>query len=251
MSSRTIRCSSTTIYHSLFSITLVLVPHILREDGLATYPQGGWAPEQLVVLLLLGTCHHVSSGRMSSLHILREDELEDHWVFSSSSWVSATLTLQHISSGRISSLHILRENELADYLWSSPLPWCLPPHVLREDELATNPQVRMSSGTICCSFTTMMLSGKVFGLFLNSSFYYRLRFCMPSSWRTFSQYPQGGWAQHISSVRMSSGTFCCSFTTIICMPSFWRTCSQHPQGGWAQHISSVRMSVRTKLCFSL
>ena len=208
MSSRTIRCSSTTMVLD------------------TTYPQGGWAhyissgrmssrttqcsPHHLGFSATLAG-QHISSGRMSSLHILREDELEDHWVFSSSSWVSATLTLQHISSGRISSLHILRENELADYLWSSPLPWCLPPHVLREDELATNPQVRMSSGTICCSFTTMMLSGKVFGLFLNSSFYYRLRFCMPSSWRTFSQYPQGGWAQHISSVRMSVRTkFCFS-----------------------------------------
>ena len=56
-SSRTIHC---------FSITLVLVPHILREDELATYPQGGWALEQLVVLLL---------PWYLLPYILREDEL--------------------------------------------------------------------------------------------------------------------------------------------------------------------------------
>ena len=146
--------------------------HILREDELedhSVFSPLSWC------FNYHGASHHISSGRMSSLHILREDELEDHSVFSSPSWISATLTLQHMSSGRISSLHILRGYELTDYLWSSPLPWCLPPHVLREDELATNPQVRMSSGTICCSFTTTMLSGKAFGLSLNSSFYYILR----------------------------------------------------------------------------
>ena len=52
------------------------VLNILGDDVLATYPQEDRELQNmLVVLLLLGTCHHTSSGRMSSLHILREDEL--------------------------------------------------------------------------------------------------------------------------------------------------------------------------------
>ena len=103
MSSRTIRCSSTTIYHSWCSFNLVLVPHILREDGLATYPQGGWAPEQLVVLLL---------PWYLSPYILREDELVTH---PQGGWA-------------LEQLVVLL------------LPWYLSPHILRGDELVTYPQ---------------------------------------------------------------------------------------------------------------
>ena len=49
------------------------------------YPQGGWARNISsgrmssrtihCSLHYLGACHHISSGRMSSIHILREDEL--------------------------------------------------------------------------------------------------------------------------------------------------------------------------------
>ena len=73
MSSRTIRCSSTT---------MVLV---------TTYPQGGWAryissgrmSSRTIHCSLhyLGACHPISSGRMSSLHILREDELWNNSLF--------------------------------------------------------------------------------------------------------------------------------------------------------------------------
>ena len=69
------------------------VVNIFGEDELATYPQEDMELQNMLVVLLLDTCYHASSGRMSSLHILREDELEDHSVVSSSSWVSATLTL--------------------------------------------------------------------------------------------------------------------------------------------------------------
>ena len=163
MSSRTIRCSSTTMVLD------------------TTYPQGGWA-------------HYISSGRMSS----RTTQCSPHHL-----GFSATLAGQHISSGRMSSLHILREDELEDYLWSSPLPWCLPPHILREDELATYPQWGWALEQFVVLLLLWWLSGKVIGLFLNSSFYYRLRLGMPSLWRSFPQYPQGGWARYISSVRMS------------------------------------------------
>ena len=52
MSSRTIRCSSTTIYHSWCLLTWCLYHISSGRMGLATYPQGGWAPEQLVALML-------------------------------------------------------------------------------------------------------------------------------------------------------------------------------------------------------
>ena len=62
----------------------------------------------------------ISSGRMSSQHILREDELEDH------SWFSLLLGyLATISSWRMGSLNILREDELENYSWFSLLPWYL------------------------------------------------------------------------------------------------------------------------------
>ena len=73
MSSRTIRCSSTT---------MVLV---------TTYPQGGWAryissgrmSSRTIYgpLHYHGACHLISSGRMSSLHILSEDELWSNSLF--------------------------------------------------------------------------------------------------------------------------------------------------------------------------
>ena len=102
---------------------------------------------------------------------------------------------RYISSGRMSSrtIHLF-----------SPLPWCLPPHILREDELATYPQGGWALEQFFVLLLLWWLSGKVIGLFLNSSLYYRLRFGMPSLWGLLPQYPQGGWARHISSVRMSS-----------------------------------------------
>ena len=73
----------------------------------------------------LGTCHHISSGRMSSLHILREDELQNNQLF-----FYYLGTCHHISSGGMSSLHILREDELQDnslffttMVLSSTYPW--------------------------------------------------------------------------------------------------------------------------------
>ena len=55
----------------------------------------------------------ISSVRMSSLHILREDELENYFCSPiCPSLCRATLVWTMISSGRISSLHILREDEL-------------------------------------------------------------------------------------------------------------------------------------------
>ena len=101
-SSRTIHC---------FSITLVLVPHILREDELATYPQGGWALEQLVVLLL---------PWYLSPYILREDELV---TYPQGGWA-------------LEQFVVLL------------LPWCLTPHILREDELATYPQGGWARGPL-------------------------------------------------------------------------------------------------------
>ena len=41
--------------------------------------------------------------------------------------VGQNVVITTISSGRMSSQHILREDELEDYSWFSPLPWCLPP----------------------------------------------------------------------------------------------------------------------------
>ena len=113
MSSRTIHCS--LYYHGACH------HNILREDELATYPQGGWALEQFFVLFTtMVVVTTISSGRMSSLHILREDELEDH------SWFSLLLGyLATISSWRMSSLNILREDELENYSWFSLLPWYL------------------------------------------------------------------------------------------------------------------------------
>ena len=66
---------------------LVPVLNTLGQDELVTYPQEDMELQNRLVVLLLGTCYHASSGRMSSLHILREDELEDHSVVFSSSWV--------------------------------------------------------------------------------------------------------------------------------------------------------------------
>ena len=75
MSSRTTSCSSTT---------LVLV---------TIHPQGGWA-------------RYISSGRMSSRTIRCSSTTIYH------SWCLLTWCLYHISSGRMGSLHILREDEL-------------------------------------------------------------------------------------------------------------------------------------------
>ena len=91
--------------------------NILREDELATYPQGGWARGLFIVLsttMVLVTT--ISSGRMSSLHILREDELENYSWFSLLPWYLAT-----ISSGRMSSLHAHMDDELENYSWFSLL----------------------------------------------------------------------------------------------------------------------------------
>ena len=134
--------------------------------GLATYPQGGWAPEQLVVLIL---------PWYLSPYILREDELV---TYPQGGWA-------------LEQFVVLL------------LPWCLSPHILREDELATYPQRGWALEQFVVLLLLWWLSGKVIGLFLNSSFYYRLRLGMPSLWRSFPQYPQGGWARYISSVRMS------------------------------------------------
>ena len=41
--------------------------------------------------------------------------------------VGQNVVITTISSGRMSSQHILREDELEDYSWFSPLPWCLSP----------------------------------------------------------------------------------------------------------------------------
>ena len=96
-------------------------------------------------LLSLPWClYHISSGRMSSLHILREDELQNNQLF-----LYYLGTCHHISSGRMSSLHILREDELQNnslffhylsLLIVSQFTLVLVPHILREDELATYPQ---------------------------------------------------------------------------------------------------------------
>ena len=73
--------------YTLFSVCLPYVGcyhNILREDELVTYPRWGWARELNFVLsinfmLVVST---ISSGRMSSLHILSEDELENCTLFS-------------------------------------------------------------------------------------------------------------------------------------------------------------------------
>ena len=103
MSSRTIRCSSTTIYHSWCLLTWCLYHISSGRMGLATYPQGGWAPEQLVVLIL---------PWYLSPYILREDELVTH---PQGGWA-------------LEQLVVLL------------LPWHLSPHILRDYELTTYPR---------------------------------------------------------------------------------------------------------------
>ena len=90
------------------------------------------------------------------------------------------------------------------------IPLVLVPHILREDELATYPQGGWALEQFFVLLLLWWLSGKVIGLFLNSSLYYTLRFGMPSLWGLLPQYPQGGWARYISSVRMSSRSEFCS-----------------------------------------
>ena len=58
----------------------------------------------------------ISSGRMSSLHILREDELENYTMFFFIPSGRVMLVVTIISSVRMSSLHILREDELENYI---------------------------------------------------------------------------------------------------------------------------------------
>ena len=67
---------------SIIIFMLVVSNNILREDELATHPQGGWAPElcthsSMLFMMVITT---LSSGRMSSLHILRQDELQKRFV---------------------------------------------------------------------------------------------------------------------------------------------------------------------------
>ena len=93
------------------------------------------------VMLVVTT---ISSGRMSSLHILREDELENYTLFFFIPSGRVTLVVTRISSGSISSLHILREDELENYtlflytLWEGNVGSYQ--NILREDELFTYPQ---------------------------------------------------------------------------------------------------------------
>ena len=59
----------------------------------------------------------ISSERMGSLHILREDELKNYILFFFMPIFMLVVTT--ISSGRMSSLHILWEDELENYFLSS------------------------------------------------------------------------------------------------------------------------------------
>ena len=73
--------------YTLFSVCLSYVGYyhnILREDELVTYPRWGWARELNFVLSInfMLAVSTISSGRMSSLHILSEDELENCTLFS-------------------------------------------------------------------------------------------------------------------------------------------------------------------------
>ena len=91
--------------------------NILREDELATYPQGGWARGLFIVLSITmvlvttypqgGWARYISSGRMSSRTILCS--------------FNNMVVVTTISSGRMSSLHILSEDELEDHSWFSLL----------------------------------------------------------------------------------------------------------------------------------
>ena len=89
----------------------------------------------------------IFSGRMSPLHILREDELENYILFFFMPiFMPGSIGMDHtmISSGRISSLHILREDELENcilFLYTL----CegdvgIDKNILREDGLFTYPQ---------------------------------------------------------------------------------------------------------------
>ena len=130
-----------------------------------------------------GARHLISSGRMSLLHILREDELEDYSLFS-----PLTGACHPISSGRMSSLHILREDELENYSWFSLLPWYL----------ATISSGRMSS-----------LHAHMDDELENYS-WFSLLLCWSVSCVITRISKGGSWALYISSVRMSSRTITCS-----------------------------------------
>ena len=164
----------------------------------------------------------------------------------------------------MSSLHILREDELEDYSFVLSITLVLATPYPQGGWARYISSGRMSSGTILCSFTTMVVIREghwVLKLISLLQLWFRYAFLMLvvttissgrmsslhilgedelENWILFSllilcwlfpQYPQGGWARYISSVRMSSRTVLCSlynnFMLVVTTISSGRMSSLH------------------------
>ena len=100
-----------------------------------TFLPGKFIPTHCIRRQLFSTLFGITIVPARGLFIVLSITL----VLVSKEWAK-NVVVTTISSGRMSSQHILREDELEGILLFSPLPWCLSPHILREDELDTYPQ---------------------------------------------------------------------------------------------------------------